>query len=72
MGTYFSFSSFGGADYLILTTSFVPLPKSATLERIHSNARLYDFCLDPDDMTKLDSLDKGKEGAVSWNPVDFP
>jgi diketogulonate reductase-like aldo/keto reductase len=52
--------------------SFVPLPKSTTPERIHSNADLYDFSLDTDDMTKLDGLDKGKEGAISWNPVDFP
>jgi len=55
-----------------LQNGFVPLPKSATPERIRSNARLYDFALDPDDMSKLDALDKGKEGAVSWNPVDFP
>jgi len=52
--------------------SFVPLPKSTTPERIHSNAHLYDFSLDTDDMIKLDGLDQGKEGAISWNPVDFP
>jgi hypothetical protein len=23
-------------------------------------------------MQKLDSLDRGKEGAVTWNPVDAP
>lgn len=55
-----------------LQKGFVPLPKSATPDRIHSNTLLYDFALDQDDMTKLDGLDKGKEGAVSWNPVDFP
>jgi len=55
-----------------LQKGFVPLPKSTTPERIHSNADLYDFSLDTDDMTKLDGLDKGKEGAISWNPVDFP
>lgn len=49
---------------------FVPLPKSATPERILSNTRLYDFSLDPDDMAQLDGLDKGKEGSISWNPVD--
>lgn len=51
---------------------FVPLPKSVTSERIVSNTHLYDFSLDPKDMAQLDGLDKGKEGSVSWNPVDFP
>jgi len=55
-----------------LQKGFVPLPKSTTPERIHSNAHLYDFSLDMDDMIKLDGLDQGKEGAISWNPVDFP
>jgi len=53
-----------------LQKGFVPLPKSATPERIHSNTRLYDFALDNDDMAKLDALDQGKQGAISWNPVD--
>ena len=26
--------------------------------------------LDEDDMKRLDALDKGKAGAVTWNPVD--
>ena len=52
--------------------SFVPLPKSATPVRIHANAALYDFELDDADMTALDALDHGKDGAVSWNPVDQP
>jgi diketogulonate reductase-like aldo/keto reductase len=60
------------SDCLLQNDSFVPLPKSATPERIHSNARLYDFALDADDMTALDGLDKGTEGAISWNPVNFP
>jgi diketogulonate reductase-like aldo/keto reductase len=49
---------------------YVPLPKSATPARIHSNAKLYDFELADEDMTKLDGLDRGKDGAISWNPVD--
>ena len=49
---------------------FVPLPKSATPARIHSNTKLYDWSLDEEDMAQLDALDKGKEGAVTWNPVD--
>jgi len=55
-----------------LQKGFVPLPKSATPERIHSNTHLYDFSLSEDDMTKLDNLDKGKAGSISWNPVDAP
>jgi len=53
-----------------LQRGYVPLPKSATPSRIHSNAQVYDFELDEEDMRKLDSLDRGKEGAISWNPVD--
>ncbi|KAL6308067.1 Aldo/keto reductase [Sparassis latifolia] len=53
-----------------LQKGFVPLPKSATPARIRSNAQLYDFALDDEDISSLDALDRGKEGAVSWNPVD--
>jgi diketogulonate reductase-like aldo/keto reductase len=51
---------------------FVPLPKSANPQRIRSNFDVFDFELDSEDMQKLDSLDRGKEGAVTWNPVDAP
>ena len=57
---------------LYLPRSYVPLPKSDTPSRIHSNANLYDFELTEDDMQKLDALDCGKAGAISWNPVDSP
>ncbi|KAI0769628.1 Aldo/keto reductase [Trametes elegans] len=53
-----------------LQRGFVPLPKSATPTRIHSNTKLYDFSLDVDDMRLLTALDKGKDGAITWNPVD--
>jgi len=53
-----------------LQKGYVPLPKSATPARINSNAQLYDFALDVDDMAQLDALDRGSKGAVSWNPVD--
>jgi len=53
-----------------LQKGFVPLPKSSTPARIASNAAVYDFILSEEDMTSLDSLDCGKEGSVSWNPVD--
>ncbi|KAG5652391.1 hypothetical protein H0H81_005148 [Sphagnurus paluster] len=53
-----------------LQKGFVPLPKSATPARIHSNTHLYDFVLTEEDMAALDALDRGKDGAISWNPVD--
>lgn len=53
-----------------LQKGFVPLPKSATPERIKSNAQLYDFELEPEEMDQLDGLDRGKDGSISWNPVD--
>ncbi|KAF9522642.1 NADP-dependent oxidoreductase domain-containing protein [Crepidotus variabilis] len=53
-----------------LQRGFVPLPKSATPVRIRSNAALYDFNLTEEDLKKLDDLDQGKAGAISWNPVD--
>jgi diketogulonate reductase-like aldo/keto reductase len=57
---------------LYLPPSYVPLPKSDTPSRIHSNANLYDFELAEDDIQKLDALDRGKAGAVSWNPINHP
>jgi diketogulonate reductase-like aldo/keto reductase len=57
----------------MLTTgyhSFFPLPKSATPSRIESNTKVFDFELSPEDMHKLDGLDKGKAGSIMWDPVD--
>lgn len=50
--------------------SFSPLPKSSNPDRVISNALLYDFELDAEDMSRIDALDRGKDGAISWNPVD--
>ena len=48
----------------------MPLPKSEKRERVISNADVYDFEISAEDIAKLDGLDKGGAGAVSWNPVD--
>ncbi|EIM90875.1 Aldo/keto reductase [Stereum hirsutum FP-91666 SS1] len=55
-----------------LQHGYVPLPKSATPARIRSNANLYDFSLDEEDMERIDALDKGDAGAISWNPIHAP
>ena len=71
MGTlshYLTFKQYQ-AD-LIMRRSFVPLPKSSRPERILSNSQVFDFELSEDDMVAIDALDKGKAGAVTWNPVD--
>ncbi|RDX41663.1 Aldo/keto reductase [Lentinus brumalis] len=53
-----------------LQRGFVPLPKSSDFARVVSNAEVYDFELSADDMARIDSLDRGKEGTITWNPVD--
>ncbi|OSX63052.1 hypothetical protein POSPLADRAFT_1141671 [Postia placenta MAD-698-R-SB12] len=53
-----------------LQRGYSPLPKSSQPARVVSNADLYDFELAAEDMAKLDALDLGSRGAISWNPVD--
>ncbi|VDB87114.1 unnamed protein product [Peniophora sp. CBMAI 1063] len=55
-----------------LQHGLIPLPKTETPKRIWSNAALYDFELDTEDMQALDALDRGANGAISWNPIDVP
>ncbi|EIW62563.1 Aldo/keto reductase [Trametes versicolor FP-101664 SS1] len=50
----------------------IPLPKSSRPERILSNSQVFDFEISAEDMERLDSLDRGKDGAITWNPVDAP
>ncbi|CDO72820.1 hypothetical protein BN946_scf185002.g5 [Trametes cinnabarina] len=53
-----------------LQRGFAPLPKSANPERVIANADVFDFEISAEDMARIDVLDKGKEGAITWNPVD--
>ena len=53
-----------------LLFSFAPLPKSSNPERVASNADVYNFEIASEDVQLLDALDRGKEGAITWNPID--
>ena len=48
---------------------YSPLPKSSQPHRVKSNAELYDFTLSDEEMSALDTLDEGDNGALSWNPI---
>jgi len=50
-----------------LEHNIVVIPKSSNPERISENAQVFDFTLDPEDMTILDNLDQNYR--VSWNPT---
>jgi 2,5-diketo-D-gluconate reductase A len=52
-----------------LETGVVPIPKSATPERIRANADIFGFELDTEDMAKIAGLDKATGRA---NPDNFP
>ncbi|KAK4051794.1 hypothetical protein OIV83_002498 [Microbotryomycetes sp. JL201] len=52
-----------------LQKGYVPIVKSDTPARIKENTQIFDFELSPKDMQALDSLDQGRGGACSWNPV---
>ena len=39
---------------------------------VESNADIYDFEIPRELMSKLDALDKGAAGAISWNPINAP
>ncbi|EIW76281.1 Aldo keto reductase [Coniophora puteana RWD-64-598 SS2] len=52
-----------------LQHGFVPLPKSEHEERIKANAQVYGWAIPAEEMARLDALDKGDDGAVTWNPI---
>ena len=47
----------------------VTIPKSVHPERIRHNADIFDFELNPDDVTKIDSLDK--QARMGEDPDNF-
>ena len=47
-----------------LQKGWVPLPKSDTPSRIASNADVFGFELNDNDMRELDNLDQGNKGAI--------
>jgi len=53
-----------------LQKDWIPLPKSDNHNRIRENADVYDFEISAEDMARLDALDQGGAGAISWNPVN--
>ena len=44
------------------------IPKSVTKERMAQNLDVFDFELSAEDLEKLNSMDKGKEGRVLLVP----
>jgi diketogulonate reductase-like aldo/keto reductase len=47
-----------------LQKEWVPLPKTDNPDRIVSNADVFNFDINPEDMAALDSLDQGAAGAI--------
>ena len=49
----------------------IVFPKSTTPARIKENFELFDFELEPDDVEKVDALDRGEEGRDGPHPDTF-
>lgn len=54
-----------------LQKGVVTIPKSSKKERIISNAVIFDFELSPEDMQRLDALDRGKRFGPDPDNFDF-
>lgn len=54
-----------------LQKGVVTIPKSSQKERIISNAAIFDFELSPEDMHRLDALDRGKRFGPDPDNFDF-
>ena len=52
-----------------LQKGVVAIPKSAHLDRISSNARIFDFSLSPEEMAAIDRLDR--QQRVGPDPDNF-
>ncbi|KAH7096695.1 Aldo/keto reductase [Auriculariales sp. MPI-PUGE-AT-0066] len=49
---------------------YVLLPKSTREQRIIENADVFSFSIPDDEVAVLNELDRGAQGAISWNPVN--
>lgn len=49
----------------------IAIPKSVTKERIHSNIEVFDWCLEDDDMEKLDELNRDHR-YYPFKYIDLP
>ena len=49
----------------------VVFPKSTTPARIEENFSLFDFELEPEDVTRIDALDRGEAGRIGGHPDTF-
>lgn len=48
----------------IVQKGVAAIPKSSNPKRLEENLNIFDFCLDEDDVKKLDALDRGSEGRI--------